>query len=434
MVVSLPNSWRWSTLSEIHTGEKKTINPKEYPDELFEYYSIPAYQKGLRPLIEPGRNINSIKILLQPGTILFGKLNPRVEKVWKVEDHTSHRKIGSTEWLPIVPRSGIDPNFVYFLLWSEHVMILAKQRVSGSTPSRQRVDPSSFYEIRVPVPPLPEQRQISALLSAVQRAIEQQERLIALTTELKKALMHKLFTEGTRGEEQKMTEIGPVPKSWDVQELCQPVKQIDYGFSKAIPKTPPPRGVKIVSTADINRDGELLYDKIRTIDAPDKTVARLTLQDGDILFNWRNSLELIGKTTIYEDQPEPHIFASFILRIRCDEENSHNYYFKYLLNHYRERGVFVRLARRAVNQANYNKNEISVLKVPIPPYEEQVEIASHIRLSEEKLMYHKALRRAFSDLFRSLLHQLMTAQIRVNDIDLSELGYESVAEEQEEAV
>ena len=51
------------------------------------------------------------------------------------------------------------------------------------------------------------------MLGLVQRAIEQQERLIALTTELKKALLHKLFTEGLRGEPQKQTEIGPVPES-----------------------------------------------------------------------------------------------------------------------------------------------------------------------------------------------------------------------------
>ena len=54
------------------------------------------------------------------------------------------------------------------------------------------------------------------MLGLVQRAIEQQERLIALTTELKKALLHKLFTEGLRGEPQKQTEIGPVPESWEV--------------------------------------------------------------------------------------------------------------------------------------------------------------------------------------------------------------------------
>ena len=73
--------------------------------------------------------------------------------------------------------------------------------------------------LEIPLPPLAEQRKIAAVLGLVQRAIEQQERLIALTTELKKALLHKLFTEGLRGEPQKQTEIGPVPESWEVTRL-----------------------------------------------------------------------------------------------------------------------------------------------------------------------------------------------------------------------
>ena len=76
----------------------------------------------------------------------------------------------------------------------------------------------------IPLPPFSEQRKIAAVLGLVQRAIEQQERLIALTTELKKALLHKLFTEGLRGEPQKQTEIGPVPESWEVVRFEDAVK------------------------------------------------------------------------------------------------------------------------------------------------------------------------------------------------------------------
>ena len=98
-------------------------------------------------------------------------------------------------------------------------------------------------ELDVPVPPLAEQRKIAAVLGLVQRAIEQQERLIALTTELKKALLHKLFTEGLRGEPQKQTEIGPVPESWEARSvrryarvvwLCIDDARLRKGRSEAI--------------------------------------------------------------------------------------------------------------------------------------------------------------------------------------------------------
>jgi type I restriction enzyme S subunit len=77
------------------------------------------------------------------------------------------------------------------------------------------------YKKRAAFPqiPLPEQRKIAGVLGVVQRAIEQQERLLQLTAELKKTLLHQLFIQGLRGEPQKQTEIGPVPESWELVPL-----------------------------------------------------------------------------------------------------------------------------------------------------------------------------------------------------------------------
>ncbi|MCX6972702.1 MAG: restriction endonuclease subunit S [Verrucomicrobia bacterium] len=108
---------------------------------------------------------------------------------------------------------GNDPYFANFLLAS---LNLAQFKTGASVPT---LDRNSFKTLPLLVPPLPEQKKIAHILSTVQRAIEAQERIIQTTTELKKALMHKLFTEGLRHEPQKQTEIGPVPESWEVVPL-----------------------------------------------------------------------------------------------------------------------------------------------------------------------------------------------------------------------
>jgi type I restriction enzyme S subunit len=121
------------------------------------------------------------------------------------------------------PAANVHPQFLHFLLTHlrELGIMLA---LAGRAVGQSSINQGRLKALHIPFPELVEQQQIAAVLSAVQRAIERQERLIALTTELKKALMHKLFTDGTRGEPLKQTEIGPVPKTWTVTtlgELCK---------------------------------------------------------------------------------------------------------------------------------------------------------------------------------------------------------------------
>jgi type I restriction enzyme S subunit len=56
--------------------------------------------------------------------------------------------------------------------------------------------------------------------------------------------------------------------------------------------------------------------------------------------------------------------------------------------------------------------------MPLPPLDEQREILEPLILLNRELKHHEAKRNIIADLFRTLLHQLMTAQIRVHDLDL----------------
>lgn len=410
---SLPaseKSWPVREFADICDRVQESTNPAADGTRL--YLGLEHLTSGFPGLVGRGveSDVKSNKTAFQPGDVLFGKLRPYLRKSARV--HAPG--ICSTDILVFRSKPEIDPDFLCLLTHTDEFVSHAKATTSGV--QHPRTSWSSLKDFKVAIPPLPQQKKIAAVLEVVLRAIDEQERLSALTAELKVTLLHQLFTQGLRKEPQKQTEIGPVPQSWEVVPLIEAVDHIDYGISAPIPKTRPVNGVKIVSTADITKDGRLLYDNIRYIEAPATTVARLTLRTGDVLFNWRNSAELVGKSAVFQEQSEPHVFASFILRIRCGEKRSHNYYLTHLMNQWRQEEVFLKLARRAVNQANYNRNEISVLKIPLPSYEEQREIAGVIRAVDDNLDLHRRKRAVLVALFRTLLHELMTATVRVDQL------------------
>jgi type I restriction enzyme S subunit len=416
-LIKYPSDWVLASLASLNAKRSTTINPSRFPDEQFEYYSIPDYQNAKMPSVTLGKDIGSSKLLLEEGVVLFGKLNPRVEKVWKVGDHFNKRKIGSTEWIPIRPTGDVDSDFLYYLFWSEHVMPIAKTLVSGSTPSRQRVNPKAFYQIQVPLPPLPEQRRIASVLSTVQTAIEQQSRLIALTQELKRALMHKLFTEGLRGEKQKMTEIGPVPGSWEVVALG------DYAdFKNGINFSAKQKGSGILTVDVLNMYGEGCIVSLGNLYRVNKEVDEsYLLKDDDLLFV-RSSLkrEGVGWTSLFREIDEPVTYCGFIIRARLKDKST---LLPRFLTHYCRTDIARnRLVSGSGKVAitNINQGLLKSLPVPCPSNDEQEEIASAIDIIDKKTSMHREKKKQLEELFRTLLHQLMTGQIRVNDIDLPE--------------
>lgn len=304
---------------------------------------------------------------------------------------------------------GNDPYFAGFLLGS---LNLARFKTGASVPT---LDRNTFKTLPLLVPPLPEQKKIAHILSTVQRAIEAQERIIQTTTELKKALMHKLFTEGLRHEPQKQTEIGPIPESWatpTVESVCT-IKASAMSYSHLENASNVANGVNVIGikVSDMNLPGNEIEFRSANLERqlPEKEALKRTVPTNSIVFPKRGAAIATNKkrlTTGYTVL-DPNLIA-----VMPSKAVNHRYLFHWFntfdLKKITDPGPTPQL----------NKKDIAPLKFPMPPVEEQEEIAAAIDAAEEKATLHSRKRDQLQDLFRTLLHELMTAKTRVKHLNI----------------
>ncbi len=295
-----------------------------------------------------------------------------------------------------------DPKFYYFAL-------LALELPSRGYNRHFR----ALTEKCLPLPPLPEQQKIAHVLSTVQRAIEAQERIIRTTTELKKALMHKLFTEGLRGERQKQTEIGPVPESWEVVELGE-IAKIERGKFSHRPRNEPRfygGEYPFVQTGDVSNCDGYVRSYTQTLNDAGLGISKM-FPAGTILITIAANIGFTGILEFDSACPDSLIGIT-------PNENVYTEFLNYYLS--TQQPEMDRLAPKGT-QKNINIQFLKPWPVPLPLFEEQREIAEAFSATHRKTRVATQKRSQLQDLFRTLLHELMTAKTGVDAVSLPAAG------------
>ena len=75
-------------------------------------------------------------------------------------------------------------------------------------------------------------------------------------------------------------------------------------------------------------------------------------------------------------------------------------------------------AKRAVAQSSINQEDVKSLPLPLPPLADQDEITRMLSVAEAKLAAEAAKVAALDALFKTLLRDLMTGRVLVNNLDL----------------
>ena len=260
----------------------------------------------------------------------------------------------------------------------------------------QGVTQDCIKSIELNIPPLPEQRKIAHVLSTMQKAIEQQDKLIRTTTELKKALMQKLFSEGTRGESQRESEIGLVPVSWEVVELG---KTVDFKTGKLNSNAADENGIYPFFTCSQETFAINNYSF-------DQEAILLSGNNARAIYSVKH---YNGKFNAYQ--------RTYVLTILNEVEYDYTF-LKYVLIRQLE---YLRSISIGSQTRYLTLGMLKTLQIQKPDMEEQKKIAKSIFIFENKIEILEMKKQTLTALFKTLLHELMTGQRRVHELEFEKM-------------
>ena len=283
---------------------------------------------------------------------------------------------------------GIKPKFLYYSFLQ---IDWRKYNEASGVPSLSK---KTIEVIKIPLPPLKEQEKIVDILSTADEKIDIIALQITKTEELKKGLLQKLLSEGIGHTEFKNSELGKIPKNWEVVKL-EDLSKITMGQSpKSDTYNTDNIGMPLIQ-GNADCKNRKTKPKIYTTDLTKECFI------GDIIMTVRAPVGAISKS----------LHNACIGRGVCSiKPNEDNEYIYHCLVAYEDN--WDKLSQGSTFTA-VSRSDIKNLKIPLPPLKEQKEIADILSTVDEKLEVLRAKKEKYKTLKIGLLQKLLSGKLRV---------------------
>lgn len=309
---------------------------------------------------------------------------------------------------------GVEPRFYVYFFQSAFTQ-LDLFRGAGNQTTIPNLSRSRLSALEVPLPNREEQRIIAETLRFVRTAVGTQQRLVALAQELRQAALRYLFTRGPHEEPTKDTEIGPIPRSWEAVSLG---RLCDRGAIEATMGQSPPSSTYNESGSglpffqgsadfgDLHPTPRIWCVSARKFASAGETLLSVRAPVGDLNVAVERCGIGRGLASISAGDDVDPWFLYFVLLYR-----------RSALERLGTGSTFASVSRTAIDQ----------LGIPFPTKAEQTEIASTLLAVEKRIETHRRKLSLLEQLFRTLLHDLMTGRIRADDLELPDIGTDTGA-------
>ncbi|RVU40712.1 hypothetical protein EA187_19790 [Lujinxingia sediminis] len=417
MVNKVPEGWKPAVISEIADINPKRSLPRSGEIPYLEMAALSTESPSPHYLGTKAAGAGGSKFT--NGDTLVARITPCAENgkgafVQCLPE--GQNGVGSTEFIVLSAKPNItEPKYIYYLTKRPDIRHYTINRMRG-TSGRQRIPYSVFDEISIDVPPLPEQNKITAILSSVDEAIEATEAVIEQTRTVKKGLLQELLTRGIGHTEFKKTAIGEIPKSWAVKQVRE-TGDVQLGRQRS-PNFTEGNTLPYLRVANVY-DGYIDYTDVKEMKFTSDETKQYSLLPGDVLLNEGQSIDLVGRSSIYDGMIfDTCCFQNTLIRYRAGT-NSTPEFMQAVFSYLQYSGVFSSIATQTTSVAHLGGTRFSKLKIPVPPKYEQIEIARTLNSINNKTN-NKTLKQ-LQILKRGLLQDLLTGKVRVNTLDLPAL-------------
>ncbi len=219
-------------------------------------------------------------------------------------------------------------------------------------------------DLQIPLPPLPEQKRIAAILDAADALRAKRRESLEQLDELVQSVFLDMFGDPVTN-----------PKGWETGVMEDLLDSTNYGTSKKA--SVDQREFPVLRMGNMSYSGSWDFSDMKYVDLDEREQQKYLVHRGQILFNRTNSKELVGKTAVYREDT-PVAFAGYLIRgivaKRADPE-----FVGTFMNIPQTKQYLQNLCRNIVGMANINAREFRSIPVIMPPLPDQRQFAGVVR-------------------------------------------------------
>lgn len=314
------------------------------------------------------------------------------------------------------PKMCFDWKWLYYSMSS---FDLRKLNEASGVPSLSR---GSLEGLDIPVPSLPEQQKIAAILSAVDEKLDVIARQIDATQTLKRGLMQTLLSRGVGTQdasgrwvlhtEFKDTELGEIPVGWEVRPLGELIEKLMDFRGRTPKKLGMDWGGGDIPALSANnvRMGYIDFERECYLGSEELYSAWMVqgeTKKNDLVFTMEAPL---GNVAIVPDDRK-YILSQRVILLRTNQRMDYRFLFQYLRSE-----VFASILEAnstGTTAKGIQQKRLVQLPVLMPPIAEQVWIAEVLGDIDAKLGVLNSRKLRYQKLKRGLMQKLLTGEWRV---------------------